>query len=106
VTTGLANVLLERDVELAVLGRLLERVLRATVDRATPHGFTVLQARASQLEQGFTFGVARQLLERRAREAAPAEQKRLLAGVAEDARPALGLGGEQTDSGLRSMHGL
>jgi DNA-binding CsgD family transcriptional regulator len=122
-----AGLLLEREAELALLGALLDRarggdgaaaviegppgigktaLLRKTAELATANGFTVLQARASQLEQGFTFGVARQLLERRVRQAASAEQRRLLSGVAEDARPALGLGGAQTDSGLQSMHGL
>ena len=127
VTTAPASLLPERDGELVVLGELLARVrvgegavaviagspgigktalLRATVDLATGHGFTVLRARESQLEQGFSFGVAQQLLERRVPEAPPAKQQPLLAGVAKDARSALGLGGAPTDSELRSTHGL
>lgn len=125
--TATAGVLLERDVELAVLTSLLANVrgghgavaviegppgigktalLRATADLAAAQGFTVLEARASHLERGFTYGIARQLLERRVRNAAPAERRRLLASLAEDATSALGLGGPPTDSNLRSMHGL
>ena len=123
----MASLFLEREREVEQVRALLERarngdgalaviegppgigktaLLRETADLAAARGFTVLQARASQLEQGFTFGIARQLLERRTQKATPAERRRLLNGVAADARPALGLGGTQTDSGLRSMHGL
>jgi DNA-binding CsgD family transcriptional regulator len=67
----------------------------------------VLHARASQLDQGFSFGVARQLLERRVR-AAPGEGNGLLDGAARDALPALGIadGDAEGDAGLRSLHGL
>jgi len=68
----------------------------------------VLQARASQLDHGFSFGVARQLLERRVRAAEPAARKALLGGAAQDALPALGITSEdaEADAGLRALHGL
>lgn len=77
--------LLERDGELAVLDRLLveahdgrggavviegdpgvgkSSLLAAACERAQDRGMRVLAARGSTLEQGFAFGVARQLLDR------------------------------------------
>ena len=77
-------------------------------ERADEHGIGVLHARASQLDHGFSFGVARQLLERRVRAAAPAEREALLGGAAKDAATALGIAadGAEGDASLRSLHGL
>jgi DNA-binding CsgD family transcriptional regulator/tetratricopeptide (TPR) repeat protein len=123
------RVLLERDSELGMVGGFLDGVcggaggvmvlegppgigktalLRAVSERAAGRGVDVLHARASQLDRGFAFGVARHLLERRLRAAAPAERESLLGGAARDALPALGLAGDDAegDAGLRSLHGL
>ncbi|MFP5389264.1 MAG: ATP-binding protein, partial [Thermoleophilia bacterium] len=83
-------------------------LLRELNERAVGRGVDVLQARASQLDHGFSFGVARQLLERRVRAAEPAARKALLGGAARDALPALGIAGEdaEADTGLRALHGL
>jgi len=124
-------VLLERDTELEVANGVLDGVpigeggvvvlegpagigktalLRELERHAAERGAEVLHARATQLDHGFSFGIARQLLERRVREAAPAERKMLLAGAAQDALPALGIStedpGAKDDAGLRSLHGL
>jgi DNA-binding CsgD family transcriptional regulator len=125
---GAARVLLERDIELGLADGFLEDVrggegrimvlegppgvgktalLRSVGERATKRGVEVLHARASQLDHGFSFGVARQLLERRVRAAAPGERKALLGGAAHDALPALGIvGGGEGDAGGLSLHGL
>jgi DNA-binding CsgD family transcriptional regulator/tetratricopeptide (TPR) repeat protein len=122
-------VLLERDSELELAegfldgvrggaGRILllegpagigkSALLAQLGDRAATRGIDVLNARASQLDRGFPFGVVRQLLERRVRAAAPREQGTLLTGAAGDAAPALGISGEaaEGDAGMRSLHGL
>ena len=58
--------------------RLLEEARR----RAPGLGLCSLSARATELEQGFPFGVMRQLFERRLLEADAAERDRWLAGAA------------------------
>lgn len=123
--------LLEREIELGLADELLDGVgngeggiallegpagigktaLLSEVERhATERGAEVLHARASELDHGFSFGIARQLLERRVREAAPAERRTLLAGAARDALPTLGFAVEaaeaEGDASLRSLHGL
>ncbi len=50
--------------------------------RASDLGFSVLSARATELEQGFPFGIIRQLFERQVLEAGAAERERWLAGAA------------------------
>jgi DNA-binding CsgD family transcriptional regulator len=122
-------VLLERDTELGLVdgffddlrrgeGRIMvlegppgigkTALLRELDERAERCGIEVLQARASQLDRSFSFGVARQLLERRVRAAAPAERKALLGGAAKDAAPPLGIAadGAEGDASLRALHGL
>jgi DNA-binding CsgD family transcriptional regulator/tetratricopeptide (TPR) repeat protein len=122
-------VLLERDIELDLADGFIDGVrggegrimvlegppgigktalLRAVGERAAGCGVDVLHARASQLDHGFSFGVARQLLERRVRAAAAGERKGLLDGAARDALPALGIadGDAVGGAGLRSLHGL
>src|SRR3954469_6143407 len=58
--------------------RLLE-VVRAGAER---RGFAVLLPRATELEQGFSFGIVRHLFEARLLAAGPAERKRWLGGAA------------------------
>jgi DNA-binding CsgD family transcriptional regulator len=122
-------VLLERDIELGLADRFLDGVrggeggilvlegppgigktslLRAVAERAATHPLEMLHARASQLDQGFSFGVACQLLERRMREAPVAERQELTAGSARHALPALGMaeGDVEGDAGRRSLDGL
>src|SRR5436305_2455724 len=58
------------------------RLLDVARVRAAELGVHVLSARATELEQGFPFGVARQLFERAIVEADPGERDRWLAGAA------------------------
>ena len=58
------------------------RLLGEAQARATRLGFRVLTARATQLEEGFTFGVVRQLFERPLVEADAGDRERWLAGAA------------------------
>ena len=58
--------------------RLLDEVCEA----ASKLGLSVFRARATELEQGFPFGVVRQLFERPLLEADSAQRKRWLAGAA------------------------
>jgi DNA-binding CsgD family transcriptional regulator len=58
------------------------RLLEAARARASDLGVCVLSARATELEQGFPYGVVRQLFERRLVEADAAERERWLAGAA------------------------
>src|SRR4051794_8556032 len=62
-------------------------LLRHAIEHAGATGFDVLTARGGELERGLTFGIARQLLERRAHEG-----ERLFAGAARLAAPLLGVG--------------
>jgi DNA-binding CsgD family transcriptional regulator/predicted negative regulator of RcsB-dependent stress response len=64
-------------------------LIRAASARARLAGIRVLSARCSQLEAGFSFGVARQLFEPLLAAAGPAERKTLLAGAAHRAESAL-----------------
>src|SRR6185437_8414862 len=58
------------------------RLLEIAQSRASDLGFRVLSARATELEQGFPFGVVRQLFERVITEAESADRDRWLAGAA------------------------
>ncbi len=58
------------------------RLLESARARAAQLGFRVLFARATELEQGFPFGVVRQLFERLVAEAAEDERGRWLSGAA------------------------
>ncbi len=58
------------------------RLLEEARAQAPVLGLLVLQARATQLEQGFAFGVVRQLFERVLVEAGEGERERWLAGAA------------------------
>jgi DNA-binding CsgD family transcriptional regulator len=122
-------VLLEREIDLGLADEHLDGVrageggilvlegppgigktslLAVVAEHARARGFEVLHARASQLDHGFSFGVARQLLERRVGAAGAAERRALLAGTARDGLAPLAMAGEQVegDGGLRSLHGL
>lgn len=116
--------LIDREAELAELARLVEdarrgsggvmaiegeagigktSVLEFAIAQARMAGLRVLRARGSDLEQGFAFGVVRQLLEREA-----SNDPGLLAGRASLAAPVLGGG---SDAGVArasegSLHGL
>ncbi len=102
------QLLLERDVQLAELERLIAdvgggsgaltliegapgigktRLLGAACERARGGGLTVLSARGGELERDFAFGIVRQLLEPVLREAEPAERERLMAGAARFCEP-------------------
>src|SRR5690242_1776777 len=54
------------------------RLLEVAASRATELGFRVLSARATELEQGFPFGVVRQLFERTLVDADPGQRERWL----------------------------
>jgi DNA-binding CsgD family transcriptional regulator len=58
------------------------RLLESARSRAAQLGFRVLSARATELEEGFPFGVVRQLFERLVAEADDDERQRWLAGAA------------------------
>jgi DNA-binding CsgD family transcriptional regulator len=58
------------------------RLLQEARARASDLGFRVLEARATELEQGFPYGVMRQLFERLILEADNGERERWLAGAA------------------------
>ena len=58
------------------------RLLGDARERATQLGFRVLAARATELEQGYPFGVVRQLFERLVADATPGERERWLSGAA------------------------
>lgn len=121
--------LLERESELGAIDDLLGQVrdgrggvvvfegppgigktalLGALGRRAAERDVRVLRGRAGRLDQGFSFGVAKQLLERQVREASVAEREALLAGAAKRALPALGLadGDEEGNADQKSLHGL
>jgi DNA-binding NarL/FixJ family response regulator len=83
--------------------RLLTEARRAAVRR----GATVLHARASQLEQEFSFGVARQLFEPVVID--PAERQALLHGAAGSAAAVFDLSSASAtgdDSSFATLHGL
>jgi DNA-binding CsgD family transcriptional regulator len=122
--------LLERDRELAAINRLcraardgagqaillegpagigkssLLAVARAEGDAA---GLRVLSARASELESGFGFGVARQLFEPILASASAEERAKLLSGAAALAEPVLlgaGPAFDDPDATPAALHGL
>ena len=125
--------LLEREAELVRLegllaaaaageGRLLfiegeagigkTALLDALVERAPSGAVTVLHARGGELERDFPYGVVQQLYAPVAR-ASPARRRKLLAGAARLAAPALGLADPPTnatltgaDGSLAARHGL
>jgi predicted ATPase len=80
-------------------------LLGAVCERASGQGMQTLTARASELEQAWSFGVVRQLLESRVVRAGEPERAELLAGAAKLAGPVLGLGGKVGDS-FAALHGL
>ncbi|MGH3567127.1 MAG: ATP-binding protein [Pseudonocardia sp.] len=121
--------LLEREAELAAIGRLLDglaagrggvlwiegpagigktRLLDVAHDEAEIAGVRVLSARASDLEREFAFGVIRSLFEPLLVAAEPAERDALLAGAARLAAPVITLEGLEADStaSLGALHGL
>lgn len=121
-----ATGLLDRDAQLARLGALLEdgragrgglvvvegppgigksRLLAAA--RAMAAGFTVLTARAGELERDFPWGVVRQLFESTVLLVESAERAELLAGAAATAAEPLGLGGARGRiETYAALHGL
>lgn len=123
------RLLLEREAELAQIEGCLRRAARGhgsalVVDGpagigktallnhvaglAVALGFDALRARGLELEHAYAFGVARQLLERRLREANTLEHKELTAGPAVDAPRSLGMldADGESDAGLRALHSL
>jgi DNA-binding CsgD family transcriptional regulator len=91
------------------------RLLEVARVRAADLGLRVLSARATELEQGFPFGVARQLFERVILQAELGERDRWLTGAAELAADVLtavpGVGSRASvpsagDSGYAWQHGL
>ena len=116
--------LIERERELAAVEGLLQRggevllvegaagagktsLLRAACGRAKALGYDVVDARGSELEAGFAFGVVRQLFERRV--AAAEDPDALLDGPAVAARPLLlGQPPETSDhdTSFAVLHGL
>jgi DNA-binding CsgD family transcriptional regulator len=65
------------------------RLLEEARDRAADRGLRVLNARATELEQGFPFGVVQQLFERPLLEAESSERERWLTGAASLAQDVL-----------------
>ncbi len=93
------------------------RLLEEARVRASELGVRVLSARATELEQGFPFGVVRQLFERTLLEADAGERDRWLAGAAALAggacsagaparRPGAVVGASAGDPGYAWQHGL
>ena len=94
--------LLEREAELAAIDEVVgsggvvlieggagigkTSLLGAAVSRAVALDRDILRARGSELEQGFAFGVVRQLFERRVAEAPAVEVESLFAGAAAAAK--------------------
>jgi DNA-binding CsgD family transcriptional regulator len=118
-------VLLEREAELAAVGRLLDgggvlvveggagigktALVVEGCERARRRGWQVLRGSGSELETGFAFGVVRQLFERELASADPQERDGLLAGPAVPAGELLagraGLPGVH-DMSFAMVHGL
>jgi hypothetical protein len=122
VTGAVLEMLLERDDELARLRAALDgaqagagalvviegepgigktALLRHALSMARESSFEVLTARGGELERGLTFGVARQLLERRAH-----DDERLFAGAARHAAPLLGVGAATETDEPALVHAL
>ncbi len=117
--------LLERDAELATIAKALTgggvvvveggagigktSLLAAAAARAEEAGADVFRARGSALEEGFAFGVVRQLFERRVIAAGEREREGLFGGPAAAVRPLLsGQPGEPPtdDVSFAVLHGL
>ena len=84
-------------------------LLAAARGAAAAHGVRPLVARGGELERNFPYGVVRQLLERAVVGADDGERRRLLAGAAELAAPALGLApppGGGGDAAFAAAHGV
>ena len=79
------------------------RLLARAIEQARAMGMRVLSARAAISERAFGFGVVRQLLGPVLAHADEATRRRLLAGAAALALPALELGAEAGDG---TLHGL
>jgi DNA-binding CsgD family transcriptional regulator len=128
---GAARVLLEREGELASLDGALSQVregggsvvliegpagmgktclLDETVARARSSGVEVLMARGGELERGYAFGVARQLLEPSVARAAPEDRSELLSGAARLAEPVFSASASPFHAGAEQsqavLHGL
>ncbi len=80
------------------------RLLREISAAAAAAGHHVLRANASELEQPFAFGLARQAIEPVLEAMAPLERDELLAGVVAPARPALE--GVHPDDAARESHAV
>lgn len=122
--------LLERDEDLARLELLLKQaaageghivllegeagigktsLLKAVDGLALQQGFTVLRARAAELEREFPHGVVRQLFEPLVRRATDELRAQVFRGAASLAAPVVGLGGEapdRVDADFAVNHGL
>ena len=120
--------LLDRDLELEQLDRLIERagagsggtvviegpagigkteLLGALAARAQQRGFAVLRARGGELEVSMAFGVARQLFEPLLRSAPTAGRRRLVTGAAHVGARAIGVGrGQAPADRFAALHGL
>lgn len=89
-------------------------LLRASFDAAAEMGFTVLRARASELERNFPYGCVRQLLEPFVSRASAAERERLFDGAAVLAMPLFApraspvpvQSESSSDSAFSVLHGL
>ncbi len=87
------------------------RLLEAGRSIAEQRGLETLRARGGELERDFSYGVVRQLVERRLVEASPSQRRRLLSGAAEFANLAIGPprqdgGSDPADVSFAVMHGL
>jgi DNA-binding CsgD family transcriptional regulator len=122
--TSAANILLEREGELAKLedgmdaaadarGSLIlirgpagigkSELLAVASSGARDRDFEVLSARGGEFEQSFGFGIARQLFEAKLSEAGAVERRELLEGAASLAAPAVLVGGGDRGSQPGSM---
>ena len=84
-------------------------LLEAAAARAGSAGLEVLSARGGELERTLSYGIARQLFERRLAEASDAERAELLSGAAalsEGALTGLGEDAAETDRAGAIQHGL
>jgi DNA-binding CsgD family transcriptional regulator len=68
-------------------------------DRATELGFTILSARASELDRAFGYGIVHQLVEPTLAAASPERRAALLSGAAGRAEAVLAAAGEHADDG-------
>jgi DNA-binding CsgD family transcriptional regulator len=81
-------------------------LLRTVCEYAADQGVQTLNARGSELERDFGFGIVRQLLETRLIRADEPERTELLSGAAGLAAPVLGLGGGGVGDSFAAFHGL